>query len=65
MKASEALLRAIEANGGEVVHYQLARWTCQLFDAGLLETVWKDEKGYKTPYHKLTEKAVKLLEGKG
>jgi hypothetical protein len=58
MKASEALLRAIAAEGGQIDGPTMDAWLGQLIKAGFLE---------KAPDFKysLTEPAIKWLEKKG
>ncbi|XJZ25967.1 hypothetical protein ACF5W4_11195 [Bacillota bacterium Lsc_1132] len=58
MKASEALLRAIASEGGQIDGPKMDEWLGQLLKAGLLE---------KAPdfKYKLTEPAVRFLQKKG
>jgi Mn-dependent DtxR family transcriptional regulator len=58
MKASEALLRAIAAEGGKISGPTMDDWLGKLIKAGFLE---------KAPEfsYKLTENAVKWLDKKG
>lgn len=58
MKASEALLRAIAAEGGKVDGPKMDEWLGQLLKAGFLEMT--DDFTYQ-----LTEPAVRWLKGKG
>lgn len=59
MKSSEALLRAIAANGGRLGPAQLDEWLKQLLKAGLVQ------KGAQPFTYELTETAKGFLQKKG
>lgn len=59
MKSSEAILRAIAANGGSLGPAQLDEWLGQLFKAGLIE------KGEDPFTYNLTDTAKGFLLKKG
>lgn len=63
MKGSEALLRAIASEGGEVPAIRVEEWLGQLHKAGFLEPVQKEDKNVF--YWKLSEKSKAFLKKKG
>lgn len=64
MKASEAILKIIETQGGEVDSLQFTIWLGQLWKAGYLEPDYRDKEEGRV-YYRLTEKAEEHLKHKG
>lgn len=63
MKGSEALLRAIATEGGEVPAIRIEEWMATLHKAGFLEAVQKEDNNVF--YWKLSEKSKSFLKKKG